>query len=128
MTTITLDWGRGYAGRSGERPWVARITGIDVKMGLDREFCDAASVAKEHFGRARTMIHLTYELDPGLYECQARGERWCLVVTERRASRVSPARARRIAELLDAGLAFEGARIESRREMFWAAAAAQLRA
>jgi hypothetical protein len=73
----TLEYGKGYAGKLGKRPYVARILGTDQQYGLRREFLDPVRVEREHFNRPRTMVHMTYELEvDGLYELSEAGERW----------------------------------------------------
>lgn len=80
MTTYTLEYGMGYAGRLGNKPWIARITGSDAQYGLRREFLEADRVEKEHIGRQRTVVRLSYSLSEGLYEVSERGERRYMMV------------------------------------------------
>lgn len=80
MYTRKLRYGKGYAGKSGNRCWIARIDGTDKKYGLNRTFLDADKVEREHFSRPRTMVDFTWELDVGLYEASESGERWIFCV------------------------------------------------
>jgi len=128
MATLTkkLRWGKGYSGKLGNKAWIARITGVEVDvlstgkvMPLTREFVDATRVEREHFNRARTVIEFTYDLEPGLYEQSAEGERSLFIVFANaegaiKWSTVSAARARAIAERLDEGESFEAAIIATK--------------
>lgn len=87
--SLTLTQGIGYRGRTGERAWVAEITGTgtsppltggealrrrttyphDRVYGLDRTFVDADSITRDNFGRPRYTRSYHYELPPGgMYE------------------------------------------------------------
>lgn len=78
--TRTLRYGKGYAGKRGTRPYIARILGTDTQYGLRREFLEPVAVEREHFNRARTMVDMTYELEiDGLYELSAEGDRWIVM-------------------------------------------------
>lgn len=123
MTTMirTLRYGMGYSGKMGNKCWVARITGTDNTYGLSREFIDPIKVEREHFGRARTMIDFSYELEmDGLYELSAEGERWFAMCFrsqqsgELKTARVSDARVKAWAAALDAGKTDSAARLASK--------------
>lgn len=113
--TITLTYGKGYTGKTGNKAWVARINGTDDKMGLDREFLDAESVEREHFNRPRTMINLTWELECGLYERSEHGERKIFMVYPHKDGHaakcsVSDDRLKAMLVLMDEGMTGEEAR------------------
>jgi len=73
---ITLTQGIGYAGKTAGKAYIARITGIDEKYGLAREFLDAAKVERDHYNRPRYLRTYTYEITrEGVYEIQESSER-----------------------------------------------------
>lgn len=77
--TRTLRYGKGYAGKLGNKCYIARITGTDRQYGLARDFLEPTKVEREHFNRPRTIIEFTYELQAdGLYEISEEGERWII--------------------------------------------------
>ena len=116
----TLRYGKGSAGKMGNKCWIARITGTDKHYGLSREFLEPASVEREHFNRPRTMIDFSYELEVnGLYEFSAEGERWfamCFHAAsgEIKTAKVSDARVKAWAAALDSGKTGNEARIATR--------------
>lgn len=110
-----LKYGKGYAGKSGHKCWIARITGTDTRFGLSREFLDPTKVEREHFNRARTMIDFTWELESGIYEASENGERWFIMVRKNKdglmgAVQPTEERMRAILALMDAGQDFDAAR------------------
>jgi hypothetical protein len=115
--TKKLRWGKGYSGKSGNRCWVAEITGTQGS-GLAHTFLDATEVKKEHFNRPRTIIHFTYELPPGLYELSEDGDRWFNLVWDAggtcKFSTPPRDRAVAIAKLMDGGSSFEEARLATK--------------
>jgi len=119
-TTITLTYGKGYSGKMGNKAWVAEITGSDNKYGLARTFAEADSVEREHFNRARTMINLTWELGPGLYEISEHGERSYKLVwmdgEECKRCSVDESRVKDIVRLMDEGWEYDQARRLSRMD------------
>lgn len=118
--TRTLRYGKGYTGKTGNRPYVARILGADNHYGLSREFLEPVKVEREHFNRARTMIDMTYELEAdGLYELSEEGERWIVmcyatVEGEIKTGRVSDARLKAWVAALDDGHTDREARLASK--------------
>jgi hypothetical protein len=115
----TLRYGKGYAGKLGSKPDIARITGSDTRYGFRREFLKPISLTREPFNRSRTLIHMTYALTEGLYELSAEGERWFEMAytthdgVDATAS-VSDARVTAWVAALDAGQTDRGARLVSR--------------
>lgn len=119
MATKTLRYGRGYAGKMGNKCWIARITGSDKKFGLAREFVEPASVEREHFNRPRTMIDFRYHLDAGLYEYSEGGDRAFLVVWRNAAGawkmfRPTEDRIKQMLALMDGGMTAEEARVATK--------------
>lgn len=119
--TITLRYGKGYTGKLGNRPYIARILGTDTRYGLNREFLDAVKVEREHFNRDRTIVHLSYELEiDGLYEVCEEGERWVVSVVPAgpdnapKTIRPSDARLKAWAAALDEGKTDREARLASK--------------
>jgi hypothetical protein len=120
-TTCTLDYGRGYTGKLGNKCWAARICGSNPTYKLEREFLEPELVEKDHFNRHRTIIHFTYRLKvDGLYELSEGGNRWFVAVYPHREtgeieySTVSENRAKTWAELLDKGATDNEARTQSK--------------
>lgn len=96
----------------GYRPWLARITGLDAKYGLSRDF-EQSYVYRSRSGR--TEDHEWDIADVGLYQLggvKHGGELFIAWVKEGRLVRttVDMARAQAIARLLDEGKDFETAR------------------
>jgi len=121
MTTtyrLQITQGIGYAGKTGSRAYVAAIIGTSDQYGLDRQFLDADSVERNHFGRTRYTRTYTYELAPGLYEVSEHGERRYLLVWLKADSigRVNPPveRVEAMARLMAGGLDVEAARFATR--------------
>lgn len=125
MTTMTmtrtLRYGKGYAGKLGNRCWISEIAGTDNTYGLKREFLDPVHVEREHFNRPRTIIEFSYELQiDRLYELSAEGDRWfamCFAdknTGEIKTSRVSDARVKAWAAALDEGKSNKEARLASK--------------
>lgn len=54
------------------KPWVARITGLDARYGLAREFLKAEKDYSEANGTGSRGIMLYYWLEPGIYEINER--------------------------------------------------------
>ena len=120
--TLTLRYGKGYAGRLGTRCWVAQIMGSSREYGLDRLFLEPVSVERAHFNRARTMVYFTYALEAdGLYEASEGGERWFVGALPQKSGAVKLARigdeeVRRWVDAMDRGLSARKARI-ARKEV-----------
>lgn len=118
--TRTLRYGKGYAGKLGHRPYIARILGTDKQYGLQREFLEPVEVEREHFARARTMINMTYELEiDEIYELSAEGDRWIVMCYnntegEVKTARLSDARLKAWLAALDAGKMGREARLVSK--------------
>jgi hypothetical protein len=119
--TRTLRYGKGYTGKSGNKCWVARITGTDKTYGLQRDFLEPTEIKREHFNRARTMIDFSYELTvDGLYELSEDGERWfemCFAAKdggEIKTSKISDARLKAWVVALDEGKTDREARLASK--------------
>lgn len=115
MITKTLEYGKGYSGRLGNKCWLAAITGMSENYGLEREFLDPVKVEREHFNRPRTIIHFTFALDVGLYEYSECGERHFLVVWvnklgEHKKFAPPEDRVRKMVDLMDAGMTADEAR------------------
>ena len=115
-TTIRQRRGVGYAGHLGQRAYLARITGTDPHYGLQREFLSADRVERDHFGRSRYIVTLSYEVGHGLYEEQSEGDRRILMAWSRRDGSVtwtsisSDARIAAMLRLMDRGESFDDAR------------------
>ena len=120
MYTRKLRYGKGYAGKSGNKCWIARINGTDKQYGLDRTFLDPDNVKGEHFNRARTMVDFTWQLDAGLYEASESGERWIFFVFkhprtgEWKGIRPDDLRLKAMLELMDGGMDAEEARLATK--------------
>lgn len=118
MFIRTLRYGKGYAGKMGNKCWIATITGSDKQYGLSRSFLDADSVEREHFNRPRTMINFSYSLDVGLYEQSEGGNREFFVVWikngEHVSARVDSDRVKAMVALMDDGMSADDARRETR--------------
>jgi len=117
--TVSAEQGIGYRGRKGERAYVARITGSDAYYGLERTFIDADRVERDHWGRARYIRTYYWDLEPGLYERAAGGERWHIIVWTKKdgttqKAKIDDARVTAIVRLLDAGEDYEAARVATR--------------
>lgn len=68
-TTITIEK------IGNERPWVAKITGRDLKYGLSREFVDGvADYTGSNSKRTRGVMY-SFALGDGIYEVKG-GESW----------------------------------------------------
>ena len=111
-----VAWGKGYAGKKGVKPYIARITGTDGNDGLRREFLDADRVERAHFNRNRTMITFTYDLTPGLYEVKENGETTLIGVYTKETGGLATWKVREdrlvaMLALMDAGASFEAARV-----------------
>ena len=57
---------------AADRPWVARIKGIDARFGLAREFLASRKDFAGSNGSGSRGVILHYELRPGLYEVNER--------------------------------------------------------
>ncbi len=117
MHAKTLRYGKGYAGKMGNKCWIAEITGSDEQYGLSRSFVEPVKVEREHFNRARTMINFYYDLGVGLYEASEGGERWFFAVNkdgEYEAFRSSDDRVLAMAQLMDDGMSAEEARVATK--------------
>jgi len=122
MTTMIrkLSYGMGYAGKRGNKCWVARITGTSNTYGLCRDFVDPIKVEREHFNRSRTMIDCSYELEvDGLYELSESGERWIVMCYETKGgeiktSKLSDARIKAWVSALDEMKTDKEARLASK--------------
>ncbi len=119
MLTMTLRYGMGYAGKMGNKCWIAEITGTSERYGLARTFIEPDRVEREHFNRARTMLDFTYEIAPGLYERSEGGDREYFMVWEKAGhgtawKRIDESRVQAIAARMDSGETFEGARFATR--------------
>lgn len=67
--TIKAELIRGAAWASRPRPWVARLTGLDRKFGLAREFVKGVPDYTHASGKAGGRgIYIYWALPPGLYE------------------------------------------------------------
>lgn len=84
MTSYTLSWSV-YNGGKG---WVARVTGLDPKYGLAREFVRAVS---RHASRSGATGTAEYMLADGLYEVNERGGRHGLLVADGQARDIAQA-------------------------------------
>jgi hypothetical protein len=123
MTTMTrtLDYGKGYGGKLGNKCWAARVTGTDNTYGLRREFLEPTKVEREHFNRPRTIIHFSYELEiDGLYELSESGERWFVFVYAGaetgavKSAKLSDTRVKAWVAALDEGKSGKEARLASK--------------
>ena len=117
--TQMLQYGVGYTGKLGRRSWTASITGTDTEYGLARDFLDADRVERRKFSSTRSLVDLYWELDPGLYEESDNGERSYFLVTPTKSGDIdaiviADERAYAIARLLDSGLEFNQARVQTR--------------
>ena len=112
--TRTLDYGRGYTGKMGNKPYVANIVGSSERYGLERKFIEPNKVIKDKFNSSRTMIHFTYTLPVGLYEMAEGGEKHFFAVNikdgKHNAFRVDDARVQAMAKLMDGGMSADDAR------------------
>lgn len=117
---ITLRQGIGYAGRLGNRAYVARILGTSNQYGFDREFIDADSVERDHFGRARYIRTYTYLIGPGLYEIESEGERRYRIVYigltdgHEHITPIEIDRVEAIARLMTDGQDYDAARVQTK--------------
>jgi len=117
--TLTLTQGIGYAGKRGQRAYVAAITGTDPTYDLGRDFLDPSTVERDHFGRSRYTRTYTYDLAPGVYEVSEHGERWHIAIwtapgSETKRTTLTADRVQQIARLMDDGLTAEAARLATR--------------
>jgi len=55
---------------SRPRPWVARITGLDAKYGLKREFVRGRKDYRDATSNGNRGVMMHYLLEPGIYEVQ----------------------------------------------------------
>lgn len=115
MLSKTLRYGKGYAGKMGNKCWIAAITGSDDKYGLSRSFLDPVKVEREHFNRPRTMIDLTWRLEPGLYEASEGGDREFFTVWVKADgtycwTRMNDERVKAMVALMDDGISADDAR------------------
>ncbi len=118
--TVTLRYGKGYSGKLGHRPYIARVTGESKQYGLERTFIEASKVEREHFNRPRTMVTLSYDLEPGLYEFSTEGDRYYRMVAPSNKVdtlfNVSEERAKNMIRLMSQGQSFTQARLATRPE------------
>jgi len=114
MYELTMEWGRGYTGKMGNRCWVRSISQSATDYSMESEFIGATKVVKEHFGRQRTMIAFTYCLAPGLYQQEEGGERNYFVAWDKKgetqAKDISDERAHAMIALMGSGSSVEEAR------------------
>lgn len=119
LKTVTLTYGKGYAGKMGNKCWIARIGGTDKQYGLRREFIEPDKVEREHFNRPRTTITMTWDLPVGLYELSQHGERWFRLIAPSKTDGigsfvVSDARIKAYVAALDDGQDDDAARKASK--------------
>lgn len=118
MYTRTLRYGKGYAGKMGNKCWIAAITGSDKRYALSRDFIAPDQVEREHFNRPRTMINFSYELAVGLYEQSEGGEREFFAVwikgSAHVVTRLNEDRVKAMVALMDTGKTAEEARIATK--------------
>lgn len=112
---LQLTYGKGYTGKTGNKCWVAAITGSDNQYGLTREFVEASKVEREHFNRPRTTITFTYDLEIGLYERSEHGVRCFFLVFPAKDGavkrcQINDDRVEAMVALMDDGLSAEDAR------------------
>lgn len=99
--------------RTGEKPWVARITNSDAKYRYARSFVDAASRVRSAGGNTET---ITWELEPGLYQVYAgdyKSDGMRIVWQKGEETRIfvpSDARVRALVRAMDEGKSFDDAR------------------
>jgi len=114
MYELTMEWGKGYSGKMGNRCWVRSIDGSALDYSVETKFIDADKVIREHFGRARTMISFTYSLAPGLYQQSEAGEKNYFVAWEKKgvtvAKDIDDDRAHAMIALMGSGSSAEEAR------------------
>lgn len=118
---ITVEMSKGgYTGKLARntKGYVARITGTDEQYGLRREFAKGKPDSNEPYRKSRCTWTDIYHVGEGLYEISEGGEKYLWIVFVRdgalKHSNVTPERARKIAEMLDAGETFESARLATR--------------
>jgi hypothetical protein len=119
MKTITLRYGKGYAGKLGNKAWIAKITGTDSQYGLARVFLDSDRAERERFNRAKTIVDLSWDLTEGVYESSESGERKFFIIYNSIDGQIeyfeiNESRALSIAQMLDGGMDFSAARIKSK--------------
>lgn len=118
MFTLKLRYGKGYAGKLGNKCWVAEITGSSPQYGLQREFVEPSKVEREHFNRARTMIDFHYDLGAGLYEYSESGDRGFFAVWIKSGeyvhTRLAEDRVKAMVSLMDGGMSAEEARLATK--------------
>jgi hypothetical protein len=69
----------GYAGKLGEKQWLAEIRPNPTGKGFNRVFVNPQKVTRDKFNTTRYMRTYHYDLSAGLYECSEHGERMFLI-------------------------------------------------
>ncbi len=118
--TTTIQMSKGYTGKTAAyaKGYIARITGTDSTYGLRREFLSGKSDSNDQYRKAKCTWNDVYELEPGLYELSEGGQQYLWIVSIKDGAAVkitaSPERARKMAELMDAGETYDAARKATR--------------
>ena len=116
--TVTVTQSVGYRGKSGEKSYIAAISGTDRKYIFARSFVDTECTDKGEMFTARRKGKGAWQeaaaLECGLYEICRHGERSYLLIWRKDeevvSTRVDADRAQAVALLLDDGVPFEEAR------------------
>jgi hypothetical protein len=111
--------GVNYAGKLGEKCWVARIVGTSPgRFHFDREFIDPDTRERNKYNSSRYLETLTWHLDVGMYERACQGERAFFTVWIKEGEHVwmniPVERAEKIAALMSSGASAEDARLATR--------------
>jgi hypothetical protein len=131
MITIKNQQGVGYSGKLDNKAYLARITGVDERFGLQREFLTADKVERDSFTKPKYVRTFFYYVSTlGLYEESSQGERQYIMITHgvpkipdgtedaegKRLLRtvISSDRADKIARLLTEGVSFDDARLRTK--------------
>jgi hypothetical protein len=118
---IRIEKSKGYE-RSGNRSYLAQITGLCPQYGLSREFLEPARTEwpKDFaWGRKKKATRVdVYSVEEGIYERAEEGDKDYVMVSMKDGQLVHTiigiGRVREIARMLDAGEDFEAARVASK--------------
>lgn len=115
---LKIEQGVGYSGKHGAKAYCAEITGTSDRFGLERSFRSAAKVERDSYTKAKYTRTYIFDLQPGLYEISAGGERWYRIVSTKEgrivSARIDAARAEAIARLMAGGVPYNDARIATK--------------
>ena len=119
-STLQLKYGKGYAGKYGNKCWVASITGTSETKRLERDFLEADKAEQRALQSTPHDGHP--DLEPaleGLYERSEAGDRTYFFVYRNagdltRCTISDEERVIAMAKLMDDGQTFEAARLATK--------------